>query len=271
MLTEAARPGPESTVLKATPKNDDEHISLFWRVFGGTILSMVALGAITLYNNISSNIAELRADINHEREARAELVKKDEFNNRSNAQYERVRSFEGLKADFEGLKERVNGNAAALDCVKKDSLIAVEAIKKELDATKKDAAAVEVLKEKLATATDNLKAIREDLTKIQQEQERNRVAELERKASREVQGRLLEDSLKDLQKGLQDCREKLARLEGSRGTSASTETVPVPVRPVTPSESKAGPGDQGAGTSKPATSENASTSKPYSSEIPDGM
>ena len=41
----------------------DERISLFWRVFGGTILSMVTLGAITLYNSITSNIAELRSEI----------------------------------------------------------------------------------------------------------------------------------------------------------------------------------------------------------------
>ena len=37
-------------------------MSLFWRVFGGTILSIVALAAVTLYNNLSNGISDLRAE-----------------------------------------------------------------------------------------------------------------------------------------------------------------------------------------------------------------
>ncbi len=262
VLTETARSAGESSIPKATPKNDDEHISVFWRVFGGTLLSMVALGAITLYNSISSNIAELRADLNHEREARSDLMKKDEFNTRTNSQYERFRALDGLKPELEGLKERVNSNVNALDSLKKDTVLNADAIKKEiaaamdlskkdgvtlevlkeklvsLESLKKDVAGVEVAKEKLMSMVADMKMVRDDLIRIQQEQERNKAADLERKASRDAQHRQIEETLKELQKGLQDCREKLARLEGSRGTTTSTETAPPPVRPGTPPEAK---------------------------------
>jgi predicted nucleic acid-binding Zn-ribbon protein len=187
----------------------DERMSLFWRVFGGTILSMITLGAITLYNSISSNIAELRAELNREREARTELVRKDEFNSRTTTQYERIRSLDGLKADFEGLKERVSGNAAALDALKKE-------VAAGSDAAKKDAAALEVLKEKFAAAAADAKALRDEVVRVQKEQDRNQASDLERKASGDAQQKQIGETLKEVQKGLQDCREKLARLEAAR-------------------------------------------------------
>ncbi|HVL11678.1 MAG TPA: hypothetical protein VM529_03885, partial [Gemmata sp.] len=205
---ESARSAAESS-RGTRPAEGDERVSLFWRVFGGTILSMVTLGAITLYNSISSNIAELRAELSREREARTELVKKDEFNSRTTTQYERIRSLDGLKAEFEGLKERVNGNAAAVEAIKKE-------VAAGTDAVKKDAAALEVLREKFAAAVIDLKVLRDETLKLQKEQDRNQASDLERKASRDAQHKQVDEVLKELQKGLQDCREKLARLEGSR-------------------------------------------------------
>ena len=57
-------------MTKSTEGRNEEKISIFWRVFGGTILSIVALAVITLYNSISSNISDLRNEVNREREAR---------------------------------------------------------------------------------------------------------------------------------------------------------------------------------------------------------
>ncbi len=236
-MTEATRSANESSAPHKLEEKKDEHLSLFWRVFGGTILSMVALGFLTLYNNISANIAELRNELNREREARADLVKKDEFNTRTSTQYERIRSLEGLKAEFEGMKERANTNAAAIETLKRDATANVEAVRKEVtattDAVKKDSATLDVLKErvvaleairkdlasldtvreKLTTALADVKTTRDDVQKIQQEQERNKASDLERKASRDAQHKQTEELLKELQRGLQDCREKLARLE----------------------------------------------------------
>jgi DNA repair exonuclease SbcCD ATPase subunit len=228
---------------KAEPepkKTGEEHISVFWRVFGGTILSIVALVAITLFNNMSASITDLRNELSREREARAELVKKDEFNSRNTAMYERIRGVDAVKAEMEGLKEKVRTNTDSTAAAKKDAGDAVAAAQKELtalnDLMKKDAAALELLKErvvgleavkkdvagldslkeKVATVYADLKALRTELSKVSGDIERNKTSDLERKAFRDLQARQVDDALKELQKGLQDCREKLARLEGAK-------------------------------------------------------
>jgi chromosome segregation ATPase len=254
MAAETARSAAESSAEKA-PKKEEEHISLFWRVFGGTILSIVALVSITLYNNISSSITELRNEVSREREARAELVKKDDHNSRVTSIYERMRGIETVKVELEGMKEKVSGATSGTAAAKKETTVALEAIKKDvtaaLDAMKKDEAALEVLKERVAalegvkkeiagldalkekvtTLTVELKSAREELAKVSGDVERNKTSDLERKAFRDAQAKQIEEALKELQKGMQDCREKLARLEGAK-----------PARPVPPApEAKMNP------------------------------
>ncbi len=80
LASETARIG--ATPSHAAPqsgKNNEEKLSLFWRVFGGTILSIGALVVISAYQALSSGIHELRTDLARANEARAELVKKDEY------------------------------------------------------------------------------------------------------------------------------------------------------------------------------------------------
>lgn len=240
---ETVRSATESAA-KAEPKKDEEHISLFWRVFGGTILSVVALVAITLYNNMATNISELRGEVSREREARADLLKKDEFNTRNTAMYERIRAIDAVKVEMEGVKEKVSANTAATAGARKETGAALDGIKKDVtaaaDAMKKDAAALEVLKErvaalegvkkevagldaikeKVAATAVELKALRDELTKVSGDVERNKASDLERKAFRDAQAKQIEETLKELQKGLQDCREKLARLEGAKPAPA---------------------------------------------------
>jgi DNA repair exonuclease SbcCD ATPase subunit len=248
---ETLRSAGESSDKAADKKSGEEHMSVFWRVFGGTILSIAALVAITLYNSLSSGITDLRNELNREREARAGLVKKEDNDTRSKTIFDRIRGLEGYKADIDTTRERVaanataidglrKDNAAALEAVKKDAAAAVEGVKKDaiaaldsvrkdaagldvlkervagLEAVKKDVAMLEVVKEKLASAAADLKTVREELQKVQQELERNKASDLERKTSRDLQAKQVEEALKELQKGLQDCREKLARLEGAQ-------------------------------------------------------
>jgi chromosome segregation ATPase len=238
---ETARAAAEAGAEKAPEKKkDEEHISVFWRVFGGTILSIVALVSITLFNNMSNSITELRADISREREARAELVKKDEYNTRVTAMYERIRGIDAIKVELEGMKEKTSANAAALDGSKKDTALTLDALKKDAAATsdvmkkdvaalevvkdrlnaletiKKDVASLDALKEKLASTAADMKALRDEINKITGEVAKNRSFDLERKNFRDAQNKQIEETLKELQKGLQDCREKLARLEGAK-------------------------------------------------------
>jgi len=238
--SETLRSAAESSALAKSAVRDDEKMSLFWRVFGGTILSIVALGSITLYNGLSSNIAELRSELNRERDARAELVKKDEFNSRTSNQYERMRSFDGLKADHEALKERLSANASSLEAMKKDFAGTVDSIKKDaaalevlkerltaVEVVKKEVAGIELLRERLTSIAADLKTHRDEVTKLHQEVERNRSGDGERKTARDAQLRQVEETVKELQKGLQICREKLARLEGAQpGGSSRGSSVP---------------------------------------------
>src|SRR5262245_22059293 len=197
---ETARSAAESAAGVKSGATGDEKVSLFWRVFGGTILSIVALISITLYNSITSSISELRNELNREREARAELVKKEEFNSRTTSQYERIRSFEGLKAEHEAIKERVNNNAATVDGLKKELATSTDAAKKDaaalevlkerfaaLEPLKKDVAGIDLLKERLTVAAADLKTTRDDVVKLQQEAERNKSGDLERKTARDAQ------------------------------------------------------------------------------------
>jgi hypothetical protein len=73
----------------------EEKISVFWRVFGGTLLSIAALTVMTVYQQFSTNLNELRAAINHLSEVQADLVKKDDLNTRSMALWTSIKESGG--------------------------------------------------------------------------------------------------------------------------------------------------------------------------------
>jgi hypothetical protein len=88
LSTEALR---QSEAANAASSKPEEKISVFWRVFGGTLLSIAALVLLTVYQGISSNINELRNDLTHVRELQVDMVKKDEFNTRTTTMWSSVK------------------------------------------------------------------------------------------------------------------------------------------------------------------------------------
>ncbi|HET6573398.1 MAG TPA: hypothetical protein VFG68_07340, partial [Fimbriiglobus sp.] len=56
--------------------------------------------------------------------------------------------------------------------------------------------------------------------KLRADVDKNQSYDFERRDRREAQCKQIEETLKELQKGLQDCREKLARLEGQTAPPA---------------------------------------------------
>jgi hypothetical protein len=76
----------------------DERVSLFWRVFGGSILSICALALFQSYQSLTGSIHELRADQNRMREQAADFVKKDELGSRTTSLWNRVQDLNGLNA-----------------------------------------------------------------------------------------------------------------------------------------------------------------------------
>jgi len=197
---------------------DDEKIHIFWRVFGGALISVAALASLTLYNSLQSSIVELRSDLARFNEARGDFVRKDEFNSRISNNYERLSSVQtqntshstamaGLKSECDSQKERLVKQGADLETVRRDTAAAVEAMKK-------DVSSLEVVKEKLTVMAAELKIAREESLKARMDVERNQLADQERKARRDDQHKDVEKTLKELQGILQECQVKLARLEG---------------------------------------------------------
>ncbi|CAN5253000.1 hypothetical protein BH11PLA2_BH11PLA2_30410 [soil metagenome] len=201
-------------------KADEEKMHVFWRVFGGAIVSVTALVGLTLYNNVQSGIVELRSEMAKNTELRAELIRKDEFNTRMSASYERINgvmtqtntlnaTVVSLKTDLDSQKERIAKTTLDLDGTRKDNSTAIEVVKK-------DVAALETIKEKLAMMTLELKAAREESLKARAEVEKNQLADQARKQFRDDQHRDFEKVIKELQTQLQECQLKLARLEGQQ-------------------------------------------------------
>ena len=227
----------------------EDRFTLFWRVFGGTILSIVALAAVTVYNNLNTSVSELRAELHRinsdlrgevarANEARADLTRKDEFNSRLTTVWDGIKTTQAQsvaqataataqRGELEAMKERL----ANLDGFRKESNLVADAVKKDTaaitDTLKKDVAALETLKDKLGAVAADLKLTRDEVARMRTELDRNQAHDNERKESRDRQYKVFDETTKELLKAVQDCREKIARLEGP------TTPAPAP-RPATP-------------------------------------
>ncbi len=248
--TEAYLMRPAGPPPRADHATGEERMSIFWRVFGGTILSIAALAAVTMYNAVTTNVSELRselargraeldranadirAELSRSHEARADLLRKDEFSTRMTTSWDAVRAIQAQnttqnatlaaqRTELDALKDRANRQAADFEAVKKDQAATT-------DALKKDVAALDALKDRLAATATELKLVKDDTHLVKQQLDRNQAYDQERKEYRDKQSKLFDEAMKELQKGVQDCREKLARLEGPQGPPAPVTPKPTP-------------------------------------------
>jgi DNA repair exonuclease SbcCD ATPase subunit len=84
----------------------EDRVSMFWRVFGGTLLSIAALVGITLYQQFSNSLSELRTNLSRLTESRADFVKVDDCNTRFTAVWNSVKELQAANAAVLALKER---------------------------------------------------------------------------------------------------------------------------------------------------------------------
>ncbi|MSR52309.1 MAG: hypothetical protein EXS09_03340 [Gemmataceae bacterium] len=167
----------------------DERLSLFWRVFGGTFLSICALVAISLYNNLANSITELRGELSRVNEARGEMVKKEEFNSRTQNMWDLVQSLQEMR-------------------------VAVGSLKEQMNAQNEKTAEMKGLQEKLSLLDQRVKAAEDDHKALVKAE--FSISMLEQKAAvREAQLKAAEDERKDTVKQLQDLRERFAKVEGA--------------------------------------------------------
>jgi chromosome segregation ATPase len=103
--------------IDAPPAKEEARISIFWRVFGGTLLSIAALVVVTVYQQFTSSLNDLRGELGHLNidlrkdmsrlsEAQADLVKKDDHNGRLRSVWDSIKELQADKSTVTALKER---------------------------------------------------------------------------------------------------------------------------------------------------------------------
>lgn len=198
LLAETLRNAATSSAGESSPApaaaKTEERLSMFWRVFGGTVLSIVAMVAVTLYTQLSNGINDLRStvtnlntdlrkELTQVNQAQAEHVKKEEFSSRISTVWTSIKELQTLSAVVTALKER------SLLLEQQDKLDAErrEIFRKDLQEIE---SSVAVLKEKM-------------LQRDQQEKD--------------------EAARKELVKELQRLRERLATMEGKQAANGAVK------------------------------------------------
>jgi hypothetical protein len=92
----------------------EEKISVFWRVFGGTILSITALSVISAYQSLANGIHEVRSDVGKIREDGGNFVKKDEFNTRTTSIWNAIRDTQAVTPSVTVLSNKASTLEAQL-------------------------------------------------------------------------------------------------------------------------------------------------------------
>jgi hypothetical protein len=124
---ELSQPRPETIALaEETLRNcasadvspsREEGPRVFWKVFGGTLLSIAALAVITLCQHFNGRLSALQADSSYQNtdlrkdlgrlaESQAELLKKEEFNTRLKSIWDGMKELRDTAASLAALKER---------------------------------------------------------------------------------------------------------------------------------------------------------------------
>ena len=206
----AAHSHPHHSHSATNAKNGDEKISLFWRVFGGTILSISALVVISAYQGLSGGIHDLRTDLARANEAHAEFVKKDEYANIRTKIWDKIdevqKNAATAAAPIDPMKlriEKLESDDRAFDMERREI--------HELHAT---------LKERLSQIEGQLtqtKGMQKDLQSLQQ----TIVGMQDKLAYRDQQLKQADDERKELTKELQALRERVAKVEATKDSRSA--------------------------------------------------
>jgi DNA repair exonuclease SbcCD ATPase subunit len=237
----------------ADAKSEDRWAT-FWKLCGATLLSITALVLITVYNQFSSSINELRVSLNQTNLACAELVKNEEFKTRNTSIWNKIQELQTLNATITGLSERLKAAedmhrhlqtndkevSAALQnglANAKDRLSILDERVRSAESDHKLLLEVQVLanstKEKVSNVEQTLRLldhIQKELQNIHTSISNVQGAMAERKNIRDEQMKLADDDRKDLFKEVRSMSERLAKLEGAleNRSKPSTSNKPAP-------------------------------------------
>ncbi|HEV3237700.1 MAG TPA: hypothetical protein VGZ25_11970 [Gemmataceae bacterium] len=102
---ESLRAG-QSGVFRPSSSKSEDKLSLFWRVFGGTLISIAGLVGVTVYQQFNNNMNEIRNEITQINAVHADFIKKDEFNSRSNLIWNSLKEMHSASTQVSALQER---------------------------------------------------------------------------------------------------------------------------------------------------------------------
>jgi hypothetical protein len=202
--------------LPPAPKGEDR-LTWFWRICGGTVLSVLALAAVTVYNQFNAALGDLRSAINHAVESQADLVKKDEFNGRLAAVWNGIKEAQGLSETVTTLKER----SLVLDHKLKEDDQKAESLGKEVQAL---TAMVSGLKERALLSEQKAKSDDEVKETLRKELRDMTATITTLKERLEVQDQRIkqDQEYKVLLLALDQLRGRLAVLEGQHKVATPT-------------------------------------------------
>jgi chromosome segregation ATPase len=222
LAAETLRSGHNVKLHKPDEK-PEEKLSLFWRVFGGTLLSICALVVITAYQQLTGGIHDVRNDVARLREASADFLKKDDYNTRATQIWNRVSELNGLNASVSVLNNKLTGLEQQIAAADRD--------RKDMQAP---LALVAALKEKLTSL--------EEQRKVSEQDHKDLLAMAATLTALKDRGAALEKQLKDADterremcRELQNLRERLAKLEGqAEAKPPADKSAAKPATPTTP-------------------------------------
>jgi hypothetical protein len=191
LTAESLRGATSSQGTKAS--KSEEGISVFWRVFGGTLLSIGALVCITLFQQLSNNLSDVRNNLNRLNEGRGDLVKQDDFNTRMASMWNSLKELQVVAATVTTLKER--------------SALLEEHMK----------AGQDQLGERITGLANSLKDLETANAAISALKERESLLEQQLKAA--------DDERKEMCRDIQRLRERQAALEGRQGVPVTAPAV----------------------------------------------
>ena len=88
-----------------------EKIPLFWQIFGGTIVGVLALIVVTAFSQLSSTATDLRRDVS---QVQSDQIHKDELNVRLNALWTSVKDLQTATASREESAKVLHHDLATL-------------------------------------------------------------------------------------------------------------------------------------------------------------
>lgn len=215
LAAEPIRRSQQVPVEPPTPRpSSEERVSLFWRIFGGALLSITALGVLTAYQSVSSSISDLRTSLSHLSESKAEFVKKDEYASFRQKTWDSLNEIHKEMAALATPLNQVKDRVAQLE--EQNKAIAME--RREMQQTQAH------IKERVLQLEQEITAIKagqKDVVAIQ----RAITALQEKSVLRDQQLKQMDDERKELLKEIQALRERLARVEAAR---EATKDQPAP-------------------------------------------